>query len=461
MKQRTRQKPVYRAPVEFTQPSNVDAEQSALGAMLIEAVAVDEVRQIVGRDDFQGERHRLVFDAITRLHDRLEAVDLTTVTSELRAMDALETVGGVSYIVVLYDRVPAAVNARHYANLVRFEAIRRNRIDAHLNGIQATLQAETPEELDRTLVESVSNLEGESVKRDGQSDEMCDLVMDVYEKASARSDGFEKEAGIATPFRRLNEMTGGCQPADLVVVAGRPSMGKTALAMEFGIDACLKGHHVAFFSLEMAKDLISTRLLSMIGEVQSNLIRGARPGEGGWDRLVNAAKIVRKMRWSVDAKSDHSPTSMAAQIREWNRKKGPVELIIIDYLQLIRADRASDNKNNEVGDIMRDLKAIAKENNAPIILLSQLSRAVEGRSEKKPVLSDLRDSGNIEQDADLVIFPYRAAYYQQFDDSARINIFEKQSVQLIVAKHRNGPTGCVDVGFVPAFTRFEEWGNIS
>ena len=372
MKQRTRQKPVYRAPVEFTQPSNVDAEQSALGAMLIEAVAVDEVRQIVGRDDFQGERHRLVFDAITRLHDRLEAVDLTTVTSELRAMDALETVGGVSYIVVLYDRVPAAVNARHYANLVRFEAIRRNRIDAHLNGIQATLQAETPEELDRTLVESVSNLEGESVKRDGQSDEMCDLVMDVYEKASARSDGFEKEAGIATPFRRLNEMTGGCQPADLVVVAGRPSMGKTALAMEFGIDACLKGHHVAFFSLEMAKDLISTRLLSMIGEVQSNLIRGARPGQGGWDRLVDAAKIVRKMRWSVDAKSDHSPTSMAAQIREWNRKKGPVELIIIDYLQLIRADRASDNKNKEVGDIMRDLKAIAKENNAPIILLSQL-----------------------------------------------------------------------------------------
>ena len=195
--------------------------------------------------------------------------------------------------------------------------------------------------------------------------------------------------------------------------------------------------------------------------MQSNLIRGARPGQGGWDRLVDAAKIVRKMRWSVDAKSDHSPTSMAAQIREWNRKKGPVELIIIDYLQLIRADRASDNKNNEVGDIMRDLKAIAKENNAPIILLSQLSRAVEGRSEKKPVLSDLRDSGNIEQDADLVIFPYRAAYYQQFDDSARINIFEKQSVQLIVAKHRNGPTGCVDVGFVPAFTRFEEWGNIS
>lgn len=461
-----RAKKRYEDPIApFVMPSDTQAEIAVIGCVMMYKDLIDRTVELVSREMIWTVYYQGIWDAITALIAKQSPIDINTIISECIVAGHLPENADTEQTSVLRGRLLDAQclvignRSSHetYCESLRFAHERRCAILTAQNLIQATLNAWVPDDMDVAKAEAAGDLAGRS-KDLGTVSDMQIILDEVYDAAAERASSDGPRYGVPTPFQKLNDVLGGgIQEADLVVIAGRPSMGKTALATQFGIHACANGRHVVMYSLEMSKHLIGTRVFSMIASVQSHLIRNATNGDTNWQALVDARAFCQdmKMRWSVDDRSDHTPSSIAAASRILARERGPIGMIIVDYLDLVRPDRLSDSRPTEIGDICRDMKSLAKFHNCPVLLLCQIARKSEERGDKVPQMSDIADSSKIEAAADVILFPWRPGYYQSLKSDAA-NIFRQEEVDLIVAKQRNGPRCMVKVGFVQAYTRFEE-----
>ncbi|MGQ9525610.1 MAG: replicative DNA helicase [Armatimonadota bacterium] len=430
-------------------PQNIEAEQSTLGSMMLDKMAVERVIEILRPEDFYREAHQRIYSAMWHLAERGEPVDLVTLTDELRARGQLEAVGGVSYLTTLLDSVPTAANAEYYARIVRDRAVLRGLIQA---AAEITKAAYEPTEDVASVVDkaeqaifAVSRMRGERTFRP-----VGELAIEAWERLSQQSEG--GLVGVPTGFRELNAQTAGLQPADLIIIAARPSVGKTAFALNLALSAARSGRGpVAIFSLEMSDLQLAMRMLCAEARVSAHRLRSGNPQDDDWSKLASALDVLSELPIYVDDSSDLTPLQVRAKCRRLAASHG-LGMVVIDYIQLMAAHGRAENRNQELSIIARSLKAMAKEFNVPVVALSQLSRAVEKREDKRPMLSDLRESGAIEAEADLVAFLHRPGYYEKPDEQQDPTVPEE--VEVIIAKHRNGPTGVIKVGFVREYACF-------
>jgi replicative DNA helicase len=441
-------------------------EQATLGSMLIERTAIEKAAEILKPEDFYRDAHRVIFEAILALVQRDEPVDVLTVQEQLKLQEVLEHIGGPGYLVQLMNSVAAAANVEYYATIVEEKAILRRLIDAS-SQIQALAHSEY-EDIGDVVDRAERAVFGVAQRRIGSYfTPMRPLIDAVYEQIEFRSENKHATTGLPTPFDDFNYMTAGLQPSDLVIVAARPSMGKTSLVLNMGQHAAIReGKPVAIFSLEMSKEQLCLRMICSEARVDAHRLRTGFLEDHDWPRVGNACAKLSESSIFIDDSPDCSALEMRAKCRRLMAEHG-LSLVIVDYLQLMRGHRKTDNRTQEIGEIARSLKSLARELKVPVIALSQLSRAVEQRPDKRPMLSDLRESGSIEAEADMVVFIYRDAYYkmkeavtqeseQEADRERRERGEEKiEEAELIIAKQRNGPTGKVSVAFHPKYTRFD------
>ncbi|GAQ95277.1 replicative DNA helicase [Thermodesulfovibrio aggregans] len=435
-------------------PQSLEAEQAVLGAIILEGEAITKAIEILSPEDFYSERHRKIYQAMLELFDRNEPIDLITLTEHLRDKGELEDVGGVSYLGTLTTVVPTAANIRYHAKLVREKALLRSLIRACTEIV--TKVYEEPEDAEE-MIDFAERLIFEiSEKRTNTSFyHMKDVVKNTFKIIESM---YEKKAvitGIPSGFKDLDALTSGFQPGDLIIIGGRPGMGKTAfslnIAQHVGVEL---GEPVAFFSLEMSKEQIAMRLLSSIAMVNSSALRKGFITKRDWERITDAAVKLSEAPIYIDDSSQMSVLEIRAKARRLKMEKGRLGLVIIDYLQLMRSRNTYDVREQEIADISRSLKAMAKELKVPVIALSQLNRSVEKSSDKRPTLANLRESGAIEQDADVIIFLYRDEVYN------RKNAANKGRAEVIVAKQRNGPTDTVLLTFLQDYTRFLDYTDM-
>ncbi|MBI5194039.1 MAG: replicative DNA helicase [Nitrospirae bacterium] len=438
---------IYKVP-----PQNIDAEQSILGAILIENDAVYKAVEILSVDDFYKESHRKIFLAMIELSEKNEAIDLVTITEFLKKKNDLDIAGGATYVSQLSNAVPTAANIRYHAKIVHEKAILRNLI--HTATEIVTRGYEDTRDVEELLDYAENSIFSISEKKIKPSfTPVKEIIKNSFEAIERLSEKKERVTGSPSGFLDLDLMTSGFQPADLIIVAGRPSMGKTAfclgIAQHVGIE---KGVPVAVFSLEMAKEQLVIRMLCSESRVDSHKLRSGFLSKSDWPRLTTAAGRLSEAPIFIDDTAGTSVLEMKAKARRLKAEHG-LSLIIVDYLQLMsgRSDRrrgGSDNREQEISEISRSLKALAKELSVPVIALSQLNRAVESRHDKRPMLADLRESGAIEQDADVILFIYRDEVYKQTDENKGI-------AEIIIGKQRNGPVGTVKLAFINSYTKFE------
>ena len=434
-------------------PQNIEAEQSVLGAILLDNDAINQALEIVTAEDFYRESHREIFRAMVALIEHLQPVDAITLTDALRTRGVLEAIGGAAYIAELAAGVPTAANVAHYARIVREKAVLRGL--ASVATEIASDAYDSPTNVDEFLDESEHKIFEISERRIRQSfhsmneltRESLKLIEQLYEKK-------ELVTGVPTGFLDLDRLTAGLQPADLVIIAARPSMGKTALALNIAAYAAIEAEPrigVAFFSLEMSKEQLVLRLLCSEGRVDSSKARAGFLGERDFPKLAQAAARLSEAPIFIDDSSDTSPIVLKAKCRRLMRERNSnLGLIIVDYLQLMRSARPGESREKEIAEISRSLKGLAKELRVPVIALSQLNRQVETRPDRRPLLADLRESGAIEQDADVIAFVYRDEMYHR--DSKEPGVAE-----IIIAKQRNGPTGTAKLTYLNQYTRFENY----
>ncbi len=430
-------------------PQNIEVEQSILSAMLIENNTLPEVLEVVSEKDFYRESHRKIFAAMVDLFERNEPADLITVTNILKEQGRLESVGGASYLAELVDTVPMATNAAHYAKIVREKATLRQLIER-----AASITTRCFE--DRGDVEEVLDFAERSIFDISENKvrpafhSLADILNDTYKAVEDAVGNKILVTGVPTGYHMLDEKTSGLQPSDLVVIAGRPSMGKTALALNIAQNACTQtGIPVGIFSLEMSKEQLSLRMLSSEARIDSSRMRGGFLSESDLARINRAAGTLYDLPIYIDDSPSISALEIRAKARRMKMEKG-LGLVIVDYLQLMRGRASAERRDLEISEISRSLKALAKEINIPVVALSQLNRKVEERSNKRPVLSDLRESGAIEQDADVIVFIYRDEVYNKKEGET------DRTSEINVAKQRNGPTGTVKLTFLDYCTRFED-----
>ncbi|HEY5649065.1 MAG TPA: replicative DNA helicase [Nitrospiria bacterium] len=431
-------------------PQNLEAEQAVLGAILIDPSALNKAMDVVKENDFYRESHRKIYSAIIDLNEQSESVDLITLTDILKRKDQLESVGGAAFLSTLVNVIPTAANIRQHARIIHEKAILRKLISIATEIVGRGYEAEREvEELLDQAEASIFSVREQSTKPSFVS--VKDMIKDSFETIERLYEKKEAVTGVPTGFKKLDEMTSGFQASDLIVIAGRPSMGKTALALgmaqHLGIDRRGK---VAIFSLEMSKEQLVMRMLCSEARVDSHKLRTGYLGRTDWPKLTTAAGRLTEAPIFIDDTGALTVLEMRAKARRLKAEHG-LDLIIVDYLQLMRGrgDNRNNNREQEISDISRSLKALAKELDVPVIALSQLSRAVENRTDKRPVLADLRESGAIEQDADIVIFIYRDEVYHHDEDS------NKGIAEVILGKQRNGPIGTVKLAFLSQHTRFE------
>ena len=427
-------------------PHNIEAEQSVLGSMLLDkeavAVAVDGLKP----EDFYLDAHKEIFEAMVDIFDRGEPVDLVTVVEDLRQRTTLDAVGGVSYITDLSMTVPSTANIKYYVGIVEEKSILRRLISACNEIIKESYEAK--EDID-IIVDHAEKKIFQVSQRNTTSDfePIKDILLDTYTKIEELSKNKGKIIGIPTGFVDLDQKTSGLHPSDFILVAARPSMGKTSFVLNVAQHAALRADvPTAIFSLEMSKDQLVQRMLSSESNVELQKIRTGELTEEEWIRLVEAAGPLSQAPIYIDDTPGISVMEMRSKARRLKMEKG-LGLIVIDYLQLMTGRGRAENRQQEISEISRSLKALARELSVPVIALSQLSRAPEARTDHRPMLSDLRDSGAIEQDADVVMFLYRDEYYNP--DTEKKNIAE-----VIIAKQRNGPTGTVELVWLGQFTKF-------
>jgi len=433
-------------------PQNIEAEQSILSAILIENNTLPEVIEIISEKDFYREVHRKIFTAMVDLFERNEPADLITLTNVLKEQGQLESVGGASYLSELVDTVPMATNAVHYAKIIREKATLRSLIER-----AASITSRCFE--DRGDVEDILDFAEQSIfdiaedKIRPAFHSLADIINDTYKAVEDAVGNKLLVTGVPTGYLGLDEKTSGFQPGDLVVIAGRPSMGKTALALNIAQNASAQtGTPSAVFSLEMSKEQLSLRMLSAEARIDSSRMRRGFLKEGDLARINRAAGALYDLPIYIDDSPAISALEIRAKARRMKMEKG-LGLVIVDYLQLMRGRASAERREVEISEISRSLKALAKELSIPVVALSQLNRKVEERSNRRPVLSDLRESGAIEQDADVIIFIYRDEIYNKEEDNPNKGIAE-----IDVAKQRNGPTGTVRLAFLDYCTRF---GNLA
>ena len=435
--------------IDRVPPQNIEAEQAVLGAMLIKKEAITQAQELLRPDDFYREAHRIVFETMLELAGDNEAVDLVTLTEALRKKEMLEKVGGISFITALANYVPTAANIVYHAQIVKEKSELRHLIDAATEIASAAYEAtddvkDIMDDAEKKILAVAANQTG------GAFEPIRNIVIDTVGRVETLYENQGGLTGISTGFRDLDRDTSGLQKSDLILVAARPSMGKTAFTLNIATYAALHGHTVAFFSLEMSKEQLVQRMLCSEGGIDSQRLRTGQLEDADWDRLINTADRISKASIYIDDTAGINVMDLRSKARRLKAEHG-LDLIVIDYLQLMqgRARSSSDNRQQEISEISRSLKALARELDVPVVALSQLSRSVESRTVKKPMLSDLRESGSLEQDADIVMFLYREDYYDQ--ETERKNITE-----VIIAKHRNGPIGTIELFFQKEFTKFRD-----
>lgn len=427
-------------------PYNLEAEQAVLGAMMIDREAVYAAMEILQAEHFYKEAHQVIFNAILDLENKGEPVDMITLTEELRQQSSLEKVGGVGYVATLANSVPTAANVRHYAGIVEEKAILRRLIHFSTNIASRCYEdvEETHELLD-SAEQAILEIAGN--RTSGGLVPVKQILGDTLEKIEYLASKKGNITGVPTFFSELDNMTSGWQSSDLIIVAARPSMGKTSFCLNVAQNAAIRAKiPVAIFSLEMSREQLVQRLMSSEAMIDQQKIRTGRLMDEEWIRLTQAVQPLSTAAMFIDDTPGISILELRARARRLKAEKG-LGLIVIDYLQLMQGGRRSESRQQEISEISRSLKALARELNVPVIALSQLSRAAEQTHEKKPALSHLRESGALEQDADMVMFIYRDEYYNPDTDKPGI-------AEIIIAKHRNGPTGTVELGFIKEFTKF-------
>ncbi|MCX8007552.1 MAG: replicative DNA helicase [Coriobacteriia bacterium] len=437
-------------------PYNIEAEQSLLGAMMLSSEAVEVGLSAVEPEDFSLPRHATIFSAIKELYNRGEAVDQITVADRLNVTGRLDDVGGKPYLAELGSTVVLVSNAAHYAEIVKRMSMLREIIRAGTD--IATIGYEHLDDIDEAIERAEKRLFDVTKRRVSSNFlPIKELLKTGFEQIEVLAERKEHVTGVPTGFPDLDEILAGLHKGDLIILAARPSVGKTALALNIAVEAARKSHPVAIFSLEMSAEQLVQRLLCAEARVDSHRLRTGYLSDADWPALVDAAGRLGEMPLWVDDTPSASIVEIRAKARRLfrNVQEG---LIVIDYLQLMQPqNRRSENRQQDVADISRGLKILAKELNVPVIALSQLSRAVEQRK-GRPVLSDLRESGAIEQDADVVMFIHRDVYGRRGDDDGddfgRDDMPEKGTAEIIVAKHRNGPTGICKVTYLDRYTKF-------
>jgi len=448
-------------------PQNLEAEKAVLGAILLDNQALYKALEVISPDEFYLPKHRRIFEAmITLLTEQNQVVDLVTLSDHLQHAGALEAVGGSAYLTDLAQAVATAASVTYHAKLIHETGI--NRILINISTEIVTRGYEGTNRVDELLDYAERNIFGIAERRLKRSfSPMGAVVTDTVEHINKLYEQKEKITGIPTGFSDLNDKTAGLQPSDLIVVAGRPSTGKTSLALGMALHAALHSSRpskVAIFSLEMSKEQLCMRLLSAEGRVDMHRIRTGQLQREDWPNLTRAASKLSESKIYIDDTPGITALEMRAKIRRQKAETG-LDLVVVDYLQLMSGSDNSENRQQEISIISRSLKSVAKELNIPVIALSQLSRAVESRPDRRPVLADLRESGAIEQDADLVLMIYRrdlhAAEKGKTEDWKEERTEEKidreRVAEIIIAKHRNGPTGVVNLTFLPEYAKFENY----
>ncbi|CAB1274417.1 replicative DNA helicase [Candidatus Nitrosacidococcus tergens] len=434
-------------------PHSIEAEQSVLGGLLLDNQAWDHIGDILKPDDFYKSEHTILFDGINRLIETSQPCDAITLSEYLRGQQTLEKVGGLPYIVALVQNTPTAANIKAYADVVRERSILRQII--HI-GTEVAQSGYFPE--GRGSKELLDEAEQRIFAIAEQGNRVRQSFFDIkalLTKAVDRIAYLHEQdnpiIGVPSGFVDFDALTSGFGKGDLVIIAGRPSMGKTSFAMNIAEYAAVKQHlSIAIFSMEMPADQLVMRMMSSTGRIDQGRVRTGRLRDEDWPKLTIAIKSLNEAPIFIDDTPALSPSELRARIRRLIREQGNLGLILIDYLQLMQIPGSKENRATEISEISRNLKVIAKEFNVPVLALSQLNRSLEGRPSKKPVMSDLRESGAIEQDADLIIFIYRDEVYNE--DSP-----EKGTAEIIIGKQRNGPIGTVRLTFRGEYTRFENY----
>ncbi len=435
----------------LTPPHSVEAEQSVLGALLIDGVAWDQVADVVRAEDFYRPDHRLIFEAFAELVAGGRPGDVITVSEQLERRGRLVDVGGLAYLGTLARDTPTAANARTYALIVHERALLRRLLEAGRQIASSVFSDEglaARELVDRAEAMVFDIAEQGARGRDGAV-RVANLLPPLIDKIDEWHSDPDKLRGLATGFTDFDRLTGGLRPGDLIVVAGRPSMGKTTLAVNMAEFAAVNPAiraSVAIFSMEMPSEQLVTRMLASIGHVPLNSIRTGRISDDDWVRITAATSQLSEAKLFIDESPGLTPTELRARARRIKREHG-LGLIVVDYLQLMQVPGTKENRATEIAEISRGLKALAKELQVPVIALSQLNRGVEQRQEKKPVMSDLRESGAIEQDSDMILLIYRDEVYDK-------NTTKKGIAEIDLAKHRNGETGTFLLTFQGQYTRF-------
>ena len=445
------------ASADMVPPHNLDAEKSLLGAMMLSGDAAATGLGTVHPDDFYRSAHARVYEAVGHLFNRGEPIDVVTVAARLEASGELEQVGGKGYLLDIVNTVPLAGNVGQYAAIVKRTSMLRKLISAATS--IAALGYQAPDDVDEVVEEAeklIFDVTNQRVEANFQG--IGDLMTDGWKKLEELYERQEHLTGISTGYPGLNEVLAGMHRGDLIILAARPSMGKTAFALNVAVNAAKEGATVGIFSLEMAADQLVMRILSSESRVDSQRLRTGRLSDNDWTPLMNAMGRLDELDLHVDDTPAVSVIELRAKARRLLRGKAN-GLIVVDYLQLMQPQgRRSENRQVEIAEISRGLKILAKELSVPVLALSQLSRAVEQRADKRPMLSDLRESGAIEQDSDVVMFIHRDFYGRGDDEGSSDgeHMPAKGVAEIIVAKHRNGPTGTVQLVFHEPYMRFVE-----
>lgn len=436
-----------RLPAKRISPQNLDAEKYVLGSMLIDSEAVDRVREITEAKDFYLPAHQTIFNAMVELSRRGTPPDVLMVSDFLRAQSQLDSVGGSQYLGHLTDMVVSSANVTAYAKVVRDKSVLRGIIQVGTKMIEDAYQGvdEIPVLMDRVeknVFDIANRGVGELVIP------IREMVRDAFQRIQDRFESKSSITGTPTGYHSLDRMTSGLQKSDLVILAARPSVGKTAFALNMAVHMAAREQvPTAVFSLEMSKEQLVQRMLCMESRVDGGRLRGGFLADDDWPRLTHAASVLSEAPIFIDDTPGLSAFEMRAKCRRLARSH-KLGCVIVDYLQLMRVKGRSESREREIAEISMGLKSMAKELNIPVIALSQLNRSLESRQDKRPVLSDLRESGSIEQDADIIMFLYRDEVYHPDTDVPGI-------AEIIVAKHRNGPTGVAKLAFLREYTRFE------
>jgi len=434
-------------------PQSIEAEQSVLGGLMLDNNAWDKIADAITEEDFYRRDHRLIFRAVAALAARTEPFDVITLSEWLNTQGLLDDAGGLAYLGTLAKDTPSAANIGAYAAIVRERSVLRQLISVGNEISSSGYQTEG-----RSTEELLDNAERQVfqiAEQGARGKQGFVAIKDLLVKAVDRIDTlFQQDnpiTGVPTGWSDFDEMTSGLQRGDMVIVAGRPSMGKTTFAMNIAEHAAIKsGLPTAVFSMEMPGESLAMRMLSSLGRIDQHRVRTGKLEDDDWPRLTSAVGLLAEAPMFIDDTPALSPNELRARVRRLAREHGQLGLIVIDYLQLMQVHGTSENRTNEISEISRSLKALAKEMDVPVVALSQLNRSLEQRPNKRPVMSDLRESGAIEQDADVIVFIYRDEVYNEDSDS-------KGVAEIIIGKQRNGPIGTTRLTFLGQFTRFENF----